>query len=451
MPADAHSPPTVTWTRWLLSLWLAAAAAGAYLCRNCLVVAEKTIRADLNLTEDQMGLVMGMFFWSYALAQIPGGWLGTRFGSRLSLPLFSAWWSAAMFLWGAATGMAALVVARLSSGLAQAGLFPCSVISISRWFPSTERGTASGMLAASMQVGAIIAAPLTAVLLKWYSWRVVFAVYAIPGIVWAVAFWLWFRETPEQHSSVNEAELQHIQQGRLDDDNATDDQPPSTPWLRLATSPTMWLICSQQFFRAAAYVWFASWFATYLQETRGVTREASGWLTAVPLSASMLAGLTSGGLSDWVLRRTGSLSWARSGVAAVSLFTCSVLVFSAYFIGDATLATVVIGAGAFFAACAGPCAYAATMDVGGRHVAAVFSTMNMIGNFGAGLLAYLVPKYRVWIDANDTLLSLSGGNSWNAVLVLFGVMYVLAAVCWIGLRMDGTLFDDSPTSARTSR
>ena len=450
MPADAPKNPTPTRTRMFLSLWLAAAAAGAYLCRNCLVVAEKTIRSDLNLSEDQMGLVMGLFFWSYALAQIPGGWLGTRFGSRLCLPLFSAWWSAAMFLWGAATGMTALVVARLSSGLAQAGLFPCSVISISRWFPSTERGSASGMLAASMQVGAIVAAPLTAMLLEFTSWRVVFAAYAVPGMIWAGGFWLWFRERPEHHPSVSSAELKHIRQGRSEEDSSSDDQPVSTPWLRLATSPTMWLVCGQQFFRAAAYVWFASWFATYLQETRGVTREVSGWLTAIPLAASMFAGLTSGGLSDWVLRRTGSLSWARSGVASVSLLTCSVLVFSAYFIGDATLATAVIGAGAFFAACAGPCAYAATMDIGGRHVAAVFSTMNMIGNFGAGLLAYLVPKYRVWVDENEMLLSLSGGNSWNAVLVLFGVMYVLAAVCWIGLRMDGALFDDSTTSARTS-
>jgi len=181
-------------------------------------------------------------------------------------------------------------------------------------------------------------------------------------------------------------------------------------------------------------VWFASWFATYLQETRGVSREVSGWLTAIPLLASLVASLSSGSLSDWVLRRTGSYGLARNGVAVVSLVICSVLVGQAYFIADARWATVSIGAGAFFAACAGPCAYATTIDMGGRHVASVFGTMNMAGNLGAALLAMIVPHYRQMIERNSGLLELFDGNSWNAVLVLFVAMYVLAAACWLPLR-----------------
>lgn len=58
--------------------WLTAAAALAYLCRNGLGVIESTVRADLGLTMEQSGLFMGAFFWSYAILQVPSGWLARR-------------------------------------------------------------------------------------------------------------------------------------------------------------------------------------------------------------------------------------------------------------------------------------------------------------------------------------------------------------------------------------
>jgi ACS family D-galactonate transporter-like MFS transporter len=196
------------------------------------------------------------------------------------------------------------------------------------------------------------------------------------------------------------------------------------------------MICGQQFFRAAAYAFFTSWFPTYLQETRGVSTATSGWLASVPLLATVAASLTGGVISDWLLRTTNRQWLSRAGLAGVSLAICAGLVLSAWFVEDAMVAALVIGGGAFFAGMAGPCAYASTMDFGGQHVAPVFSTMNMIGNFGAGLLPWVVPSFRRLVDESPGLLELSGGNSWNAVLVLFGVLYFLAAACWMLVRSD---------------
>lgn len=442
MTTPTESPPRPTRARVTLAVWLASAASIAYLCRNCIGVAEKTIREDLGLSEQQMGHVMALFFWSYALAQIPGGRLGEKFGSRKVLPALSSLGSIAMILWSTAGSILALMAGRIAIGLAQAGLFPCSTNTIARWFPGTERAFASGTLGAAMNLGAILAAPLTGWLLDLISWRTVFVLYAMPGFLWALGFHRWFRDAPADHASVNDAELTLIvgstDHGQTPSAHApVDDE--AIPWKDLLTSPKLLMICGQQFFRAAAAVWFASWFATYLQETRGVTRAASGVLTAIPLAASMIAPLCAGGLSDYVLRRTGNRGLARKGVAAVALLACSVLVFSAWFIEDATLASLVIGAGAFFAACAGPCAYSITMDMGGRHVATVFSTMNMIGNFGAAIFAQIVPTYRQWVLSHDSLMALCGGNSWNAVLLLFGTTYVLAAACWLMLDTTGNV------------
>ncbi|MBC8115966.1 MAG: hypothetical protein H7062_16385 [Candidatus Saccharimonas sp.] len=119
------------------------------------------------------------------------------------------------------------------------------------------------------------------------------------------------------------------------------------------------------------------------------------------------------------------------------------LIFSAYFVTDATLAVVVISLGIFCAGLAGPSAYAVTMDMGGRHVGAVFATMNMIGNFGAGMLPWLIPRFRKWIASNPGLLDFCGGDSWNAVVALIALLHLAAAVCWLLLPLRGTVFDHS--------
>ena len=460
---------TATRVRFQLSAWLAIAAALAYACRVSISVAEKEIRADLGISEDYMGFILGpAFFWSYALAQIPGGWLGQRFGSRRTLPGLATVWSAATILMCYASGTASLLIGRVLGGIAQAGLFPCSALCISRWYPQVERARASGFLGAAMSVGAAVSGAITGELLGIISWRWIFAAFAVPGALWAVGFYRWFRETPEAHPDVGEEEKQWIRRQPDADaelspppdpspdsivaaaiDEATSPYaPPSNqettapaastavPWGELFSTPAMWLICSQQFFRAAGYAFFTSWFATYLQETRGVSTAASGWLLAVPLIATVAAALIGGTVSDWLFRTTGKLNVARSGFAAISLLACTALVCSAFFVEDAAMATVIIGAGAFCAGVAGPCAYATTMDWGGAHVAPVFSTMNMVGNFGAGLLPWFVPTFRRWIDSNPSLLQLSADNSWNAVLILFAAMYLLAAFSWMLLRLD---------------
>lgn len=434
----------VTW-------WLAVAAVLAYLCRNSLVVAESQLRADLGLTESQMGFILGpAFFWTYALAQIPTAWLGERYGSRRCLPIFSAAWSLASALIALASGFGWVLISRLSSGIAQAGLFPCSVRTIAIWNPQSERAGASGILGAAMSVGGAIGAGLTGWMLGYFQATTIFAIFAIPGLLWSCGFWFWFRERPADHRSVNHSELSLIANNReekpIRENAAVEPESQmggSRVWLEMLTSPAAWLIFGQQFFRAAGYAFFASWFATYLMETRGVSTAQSGILTALPLIATVLGSMCGGYTSDAIFKATGSLAWSRKGVAGGSLTLCAALVFSAFFVSDPTTAVVVISMGAFLAALAAPCGYTVTMDMGGNHVASVFSTMNMLGNFGAGLTPWIVPQFKAWIEQSPTWLAFCDGNAWNAVLLLFTAMYVGGAVCWFLISTEGTVFDQS--------
>jgi MFS family permease len=388
---------------------------------------------------------MSAFFFSYALCSIPAAQFGQRFGSRRALPMFATVWSIATAATAFVGGLGGFLIARIVQGVAQSGLFPTTTVSVSKWFPLTGRGFATGALGSFMSLGGALCAWLTGVLLEVFeprvaagwNWRLTFLIFAIPGIIWALWFWWWFRDEPREHRSVSGAELRLIS-GSLTTKaelrcppGEAGEKPAALPWLALFSSPALWWLCGQQAFRAAGYMFFTSWFATYLQETRGVSIAHSGFLNMLPLIVVVVAGLVGGAFSDWLLLRTGSRNVARRWMSVLSLFSCAILIFWALVIEDALAAVLVISAGSFFAALASPCAYAMTIDMGGQHVATVNATMNMMGNFGAWAFPIVVP----W-------LLVRFGN-WDAVVVVFGALYVIGALFWLLLKPEGTVFEQA--------
>lgn len=400
--------------------WLAVAAALAYLCRNAVGVAESTIREDLGLTLEQSGWFMGAFFWTYAVFQVPSGWFAERMGTRVALSVFALAWSLATLAMGVAAGFWLLIVAQLVMGMAQAGIFPASCNSVGHWIPLAQRSLACGILAAGMQIGAIAASVLTGELMSPFGWRWIFVAFAMPGILWTIGFSSWFRDRPTQVAGLNARELALIRA-----DSSVDESPRQSSaselgeLLAIARSPVMWLLCGQQICRAAGYMFFASWFPTFLQETRGVSVTESGYQQGLVLAGTLAGAIFGGTLTDWIWRRSGSLRLSRSGIGAASLGTCAFLILAAWFVQSPTLAVSLLALGAFFAALAGPCAFAATIDIGGPHVPQVFGMMNMCGNFAAAACPILVGKLFQW-SAN-----------WNLVLLWFAGIYLAGAICWV--------------------
>lgn len=401
---------------------LCAAAALAYFTRNGVAPAESTIRAELGLTKEESGMLMSAFFWPYALCQIPAALLARRIGTRWALALYGALWSLATA--GLSIGNVMVMTAsRAFMGVAQAGLVPVGTTAMARWFPRSAQASASGAFSGFMSVGSIVAAPLTAWLVVTCGWRWMFVWYAVPGLVWALWFALWYRNSPAEHPAANEAERQWIMQ----DGNGATQGATAVPWSLLARSPAMWCLCLQQFCRAAGYMFFASWFATYLQEARGVTILRSGWLTTLPLLADVTGCMAGGVLSDALLKHRGSARLARQGLSAAALLMCAGLIFAAWRAADPLMAVLVISAGMFCAAVANPCLAATVMRLGGSHVAAVSAVTNMCGNFGAASFPLAVP----W------LLAHAGG--WNAVLGAFGALYIVGAVFWLLMKVESAI------------
>lgn len=136
-----------------------------YLDRFCVSFAERYIKEDLGLTDSQMAWFLSLFFLSYALAQVPAGWLSDRFGGRITLGLYILTWSAFTAFIGVAAGFLSLIVMRLGCGLGQAGAYPASGSLLSKWVPLSNRGFASALVGLGGRIGGAIAPVLTAYLM----------------------------------------------------------------------------------------------------------------------------------------------------------------------------------------------------------------------------------------------------------------------------------------------
>ncbi|MGE5192434.1 MAG: MFS transporter [Deltaproteobacteria bacterium] len=428
---ESHPPDAApTRVRYLVLALLALAPASAYLTR-VISAANTTIAAEFHASDKVMGEVMAAFALGYFVSQIPGGFLASSWGVRRTLPLISLAWSLCALLSSLARSPEELQLARVAIGVAQAGLVPCCAQTLSEWFPVARRGLASSVMAGAMQLGGITATELTARLLGPLGWRGALQLYSVTGAAWAVVFFLWFRNRPDEHRQVNSAEQQLIAAGsgseRAPAGAKTTAHSSFREWwrlsLRLGASLSVWAFFVQAVFRAYAYEFFTTWCPAFLEKAYGVDKLESAWLTTWPLWSLGIGSLVSGYLVDAVMVRTGSRWLSRSGLACCGLALCGACFAGATWIGEPRLAMVVIAAGALVASVGGPATWAAAMDLGGRRAAVLAGAMNMMGNIGA----YYCPKQ---VGILFQSIENSGGN-WNLVLWLFAGVNFVGALAWI--------------------
>src|SRR5262245_30931150 len=174
--------------RYMVLALLGLVAVIAYMQRLAISVPTKEMQRDLGLTATTMGLVMGCWNWGYALFQLPSGWLADRCGSKPAILLFAVLWSLLTGCVALVSDAAGLLAVWSVMGMAQAGVFPCATKAIGAWFPTTGRAFASGVLVSCQALGIALAPLVTAMLLDHLSWRQTFAVYVVPGLVWAIVY-----------------------------------------------------------------------------------------------------------------------------------------------------------------------------------------------------------------------------------------------------------------------
>jgi sugar phosphate permease len=390
-----------------------------YMDRVVISTAAPSIRAEFDLSKETMGWILGAFQISYALFQIPGGWLGDRFGPRAALTGVVAWWSAftaaTVLTWNAGS----LIVCRFLFGMGEAGAFPIATRSLSRWILPSERGWAQGVTHAGSRFGGAITPILVVALIASFGWRAPFLLFALVGLAWAGAWWLFYRNSPSEHKSVNAAELALIE-GAV---GAAKRERGPVPWAKILHSPQMWLLSLMYFCYGWGIVTFLQWFPTYLHDARGFELAAMGIGASMPLIAGVAGDLAGGWISDRLLHRSGKITWARRLVIFIGFTIAAVAVPLAALSADPVVAIAWFGLAVFGLELVVGVAWAITLDIGGEYAGSVSAVMNTFGNL-AGAIAAVATGY---------IVAHSGWNS--AFFVISGLAVVGALLC---LKVDAS-------------
>ena len=204
MSATAAMRPTRV--RYWVLVFTVTLAVITYIDRVAISFALPYIGKDLGLDSIQKGWVLTAFALAYSLFEIPGGFLGDRMGPRRVILRIVVWWSFFTAATGWAWNFASLVTTRFLFGAGEAGCFPNLTKMFTVWLPERERNRAQGLMWLSARWGGAFTPPLAAAVITWVGWRHAFGMFGVLGIIWAFAFFLWYRDNPMDNPKLNEAE-----------------------------------------------------------------------------------------------------------------------------------------------------------------------------------------------------------------------------------------------------
>ena len=318
-----------TRSRYLVMLMLFVCVVITYLDRSNISITAPAMRHELGIDTVQMGWILSAFGWTYAFCQIPGGWLVDRIAPRFFYPALLILWSIATAMLGMVGSFVSLVCIRLLIGALEAPSYSINNMVVSSWFPDRERAGAIGFYTSGQFVGLAFLTPLLLILQDSHGWRAVFYTTGVGGIVWGL-FWLWTYRTPRQSRLANAAEIAEIESG-----GALVDLGSGTIAKRKLTLDDfktvfkyrkLWGVYIGQFAVTSCQWFFLTWFPTYLIEFRHYSFVKSGLYASIPFLAAFLGVLTSGFVSDRILRRTDSLGWARKTPIITGLLLSSSII-----------------------------------------------------------------------------------------------------------------------------
>ena len=398
-----------------------------YIDRVCISLAGPRMMADLHMRPEQWGWVLGVFAIAYAAFEIPSGSLGDRIGPRKVLTRIVVWWSVFTSLTGLAWSFFVLLPVRFLFGAGEAGAYPNSSASISRWFPVAERGRAHGLVWMASRVGGALAPFLVIPIQRNFGWRASFFCFGFLGLIWAVVWYGWYRDHPAERPGVTPEELAEI-------GAAPRGERHGLPWKIALGRPNLWYIMLMYFTYCYGSFFFLSWMPTYLAKGRGFTEKGLLFAT-LPFMLGALANLIGGYTTDALVRKWGLRRGRRvvgmTGLSGAALLTVATIVSADQYVGLVFLALSYAASDFMLPNC-----WAVCLDVGKKYAGAVTGTMNTAGQIGSFvssvLFGYFVEYSNRWLPAwGFPLTSGLRDYRYDVPLVFMTVMLSISAMLWL--------------------
>ena len=329
--------------RWVIIGMIAVATVINYIDRNALAVMWPAISEDIGATKEDYALLVTIFMVFYAIGQFAFGRLFDRIGTRFGFALSIGFWSISIALHAVANSILSFSVFRAMLGVSEAGAWPGAVKANAEWFPPRERAFAQGIFNAGASIGAIISAPLIAVLFLTMGWKGTFVLIGALGLLWVLPWLVIYRAGPDRHPWVSDAERVLILDAPADAGGPV--APVYTPTLRQMMSHRQsWGIVISRFLLDPIWWLFVSWLPIYLAETFQFDVKQIGIFAWVPYVGAMIGSLFGGWLSGWLIASGMSVGRARKWAITVGCVIMAPALLGAVLASDPTVAVLTIAA-----------------------------------------------------------------------------------------------------------
>ncbi len=289
-----------------------------YLDRSNISIAAPALKVDFQLEPVQLELVFSAFSWTYTPFQLPGGWLVDRVHPRILYPAIIMLWSLATLSFGWANGLVSLIALRMAVGFFEVPTFLINNRIATTWFGEKERATCIAVYTAAESVGLAFLTPVLAWMKVEYGWPSIFLFTGGLGLLWSAIFFRSYRD-PREYPGINEAEIAKIAESggipdlttRSAERRAAGDGSLWRDFAIVLGRRKLWGIYFGHFVWGTVGTFFRSWFPTYLVNYRHFTFIKAGFYVSLPFLAVFLGVLCSGAISDLLVRRGFSLTFAR--------------------------------------------------------------------------------------------------------------------------------------------
>lgn len=395
-----------------------------YMDRINLSVAATGITEDLELTPVQLGLLFSAFGWTYAALQIPGGILVDRVLPRILYSVSLIAWSSVTLCLGLVKGFTGLLGFRLAVGVFEAPAYPINNRIVTSWFPNQERASAIAVYTSGQFLGIAFITPALAAFQYYVNWRGLFILTGVVGVLWGLLWYRFYRD-PTDHKKVNKSELDHIEKGgglinRLSTDAVS--PKPKFEWKNLQKVfmyRKLWGIYIGQFAVNSTLWFFLTWFPTYLVKYRHLNFLTSGVLASLPFLAAFAGLITSGFLSDYLIRKGVSINIARKAPVIFGLMLSASIIGANYVSSPALI--IFFMALAFFGNGFATITWVFVSTLAPKHLIGLTGgVFNFIGNL-ASIVVPIVIGF------------LASGGNFEPALIFIGLVTIIGACSYIFL------------------
>ncbi|WP_250502105.1 MFS transporter [Caballeronia sp. AZ7_KS35] len=301
---------------WAILLLLTVGWMISFIDRTSLssAMADKAFIQEFALTSVQRGWLGSAIFWSYALLQLPMGWVVDRYGVKWPYTICFALWCLAAAATSVTHSLSALIVVRLLIGASEAVVLPASYRFIANSFDESRKGTATGIFSLGGKVGPAIGAAVAAWLIVVYSWKAMFVITGLLGLIWLLP-WLAMAKndfpTKDQLAAAKR--------------RAT-----SVPLRNLLASPVVWGGFIMTFSYSYFVFYCATWMPSYLVEQRGLSLMKSGVLTFISFICVAVVAVSAGWVADRIIARGKDTLIVRKAFVVAGALGGMTVIFGAY-------------------------------------------------------------------------------------------------------------------------